>query len=68
MSRRNIPDVSTIPSGIKRGYGRRSIQVEYAVEMRAFGVKLSDWVRNEAIREECCVKEDVVTKIEKNIL
>jgi hypothetical protein len=32
------------------------------------GVKLSDRVRNEAIREECGVKEDVVTKIEKNML
>jgi hypothetical protein len=42
-----------------------------AVEMRALsmiGVKLSDMVRNEVIREECGVKEDVVTKIEKNML
>jgi hypothetical protein len=43
-----------------------------AVEMRALrsmiGVKLSDRVRNEAIREEYGVKEDVVTKIEKNML
>jgi hypothetical protein len=31
------------------------------------GVKLSDSVRNEVIREECGVKEDVVTKIEKNM-
>jgi hypothetical protein len=31
------------------------------------GVKLSDRVRNEVIREECGVKEDV-TKIEKNML
>jgi hypothetical protein len=41
-----------------------------AVEMRALSsmidVKLSDRVRNEGIREECGVKEDVVTKIEKN--
>jgi hypothetical protein len=29
---------------------------------------LSDWVRNEVIREECGVKEDVVIKIEKNML
>jgi hypothetical protein len=38
-----------------------------AVEIRALrsmiGVKLSDRVRNEVIREECGVKEDVVTKI-----
>jgi hypothetical protein len=43
-----------------------------AVEMRAFrsmiGVKLSVRVRNEVIREECGVKEDVVNKIEKNML
>jgi hypothetical protein len=43
-----------------------------AVEMRALrstiGVKLSDSVRNEVIREECGVKEDVVTKIKKNML
>jgi hypothetical protein len=32
------------------------------------GVKLSDRVRNDVIREECGVKEDVVTKIEKNML
>jgi hypothetical protein len=32
------------------------------------GVKLSDRERNEVIREECGVKEDVVTKIEKNML
>jgi hypothetical protein len=42
-----------------------------AVEMRALssmiGVKLSGRVRNEVIREECGVKEDV-TKIEKNML
>jgi hypothetical protein len=31
-------------------------------------VKLSDRVRNKGIREECGVKEDVVTKIEKNLL
>jgi hypothetical protein len=31
-------------------------------------VKLSDRVRNEVKREECDVKEDVVTKIEKNML
>jgi hypothetical protein len=31
------------------------------------GVKLSDRVRNEGIREECGVKEDVVTEIEKNV-
>jgi hypothetical protein len=41
-----------------------------AVEMRAFrsmiGVKLSD--SNDVIKEECGVKEDVVTKIEKNLL
>jgi hypothetical protein len=43
-----------------------------AVEMQALrsmiGVKLSDRVRNDVIREECGVKEDIVTKIEKNIL
>jgi hypothetical protein len=43
-----------------------------AVEMRALrsmiGVKLSGRVRNEVIREECGVKEDVVTKIEKHML
>jgi hypothetical protein len=43
-----------------------------AVEMRALrsviGVKLSDRVWNDVIREECDVKEDVVTKIEKNML
>jgi hypothetical protein len=43
-----------------------------AVEMPAIrsmiGVKLSDRVRNEVIREECGVKEDVVTKIEKNMM
>jgi hypothetical protein len=42
------------------------------VEMRALrsmiGVKLNDRVRDEAIKEECDVKEDVVTKIEKNML
>jgi hypothetical protein len=42
-----------------------------AVEMRALrsmiGVKLTDRVRNEVIREECGMKEDVVTKIEKNM-
>jgi hypothetical protein len=32
------------------------------------GVKLSDRVRNEVGREECGVKEDVVTKTEKNML
>jgi hypothetical protein len=32
------------------------------------GVKLSDRVRNDVIREECGVKEDVVTKIEINML
>jgi hypothetical protein len=32
------------------------------------GVKLSDRVRTEVTREECGVKEDVVTNIEKNIL
>jgi hypothetical protein len=32
------------------------------------GVKLSDRVRNDVIREECVVKEDIVTKIEKNML
>jgi hypothetical protein len=32
------------------------------------GVKLSDRVRNEMIREKCGVKEDAVTKIEKIIL
>jgi hypothetical protein len=31
-------------------------------------VKLSDTVRNEVIREQCGVKEDVMTKIEKNML
>jgi hypothetical protein len=31
-------------------------------------VKLSDRARNEVIREECGVKEDIVTKIEKNML
>jgi hypothetical protein len=31
------------------------------------GVKLSDRVRNEVIREECVVKEDVVTKIEEYV-
>jgi hypothetical protein len=43
-----------------------------AVEMRApgsmIGVKLSDRVRTEVLREECGVKEDLVTKIEKNTL
>jgi hypothetical protein len=43
-----------------------------AVEMRALrsmiGVKLSDRVRNEVIREECGVKEDVLTEIKKNML
>jgi hypothetical protein len=42
------------------------------VEMRALrnmiSVKLRDKVRNEVIREECDVKDDVVTKIEKNML
>jgi hypothetical protein len=42
------------------------------VEIRALrsmiGVKLSDRVRNEVIRAECGVKEDVVTKIETNML
>jgi hypothetical protein len=32
------------------------------------GVKLSDGVRNEVIREESGVKDDEVTKIEKNML
>jgi hypothetical protein len=32
------------------------------------GVNLCDRVRNEVIREECGVKEDVVIKIEKNML
>jgi hypothetical protein len=32
------------------------------------GVKLSDRVRNEVITKDCGVKEDVVTKIEKNML
>jgi hypothetical protein len=40
-----------------------------AVEMRALrstiGVKLSDRVRNEVIREEFSVKEDVVTKLRR---
>jgi hypothetical protein len=43
-----------------------------AVEMRAsrsmIGVKLSDKVRNDVIREECGVIENVVTKIAKNML
>jgi hypothetical protein len=43
-----------------------------AVEMRAvrsmIGVKLSDGVRKQVVRKECGVKEDVVTKIEKNML
>jgi hypothetical protein len=43
-----------------------------AVEMKALrsmiAVKFSDKVRNEAIREECGVKEYVVIKIEKNML
>jgi hypothetical protein len=43
-----------------------------AVEMRTLrsmvGVKLSDRVRNEVIREECGVKGDQVTKIEKDML
>jgi hypothetical protein len=42
------------------------------IHMRALrsmiGVKLSDRVRNEVIREKCGVKEDVVTKVEKNML
>jgi hypothetical protein len=42
-----------------------------AAEMRVLrymiGVKLSDMVRNEVIREECAVNEEVLTKIEKNI-
>jgi hypothetical protein len=38
-------------------------------ELRSMiGVKLSDTVRNDGIREECGVKEDIVTKIEKNML
>jgi hypothetical protein len=41
-------------------------------EMRSLrsmiGVKLSDKVKNDVIREECGVKEDVVTKIKKNML
>jgi hypothetical protein len=32
------------------------------------GVKLSDRVKNKVIKEERGVKEDVVTKIEKNML
>jgi hypothetical protein len=32
------------------------------------GVKLSNRVRNEVIREECGVKKDVVINIEKNML
>jgi hypothetical protein len=32
------------------------------------GVKLSDRVKNEVIREESGLKEDVVTKTEKNML
>jgi hypothetical protein len=32
------------------------------------GIKLSDKVRNEVIREKCGAKEDVVTKIENNML
>ena len=43
-----------------------------AVEMRALrsmsGIKLSDRVNNSIIREQCGVKEDVVTKIEKGML
>jgi hypothetical protein len=43
-----------------------------AAEMRALrsmiGVKLSDRVRNEVIRKDYGVKEDVVTKIENNML
>jgi hypothetical protein len=43
-----------------------------AVDMPALrsmiGKKLSDRVRNEVIKEECGMKEDVVTKIEKNML
>jgi hypothetical protein len=41
------------------------------VEMRALrsmiSIKLSDRIRNEVVREECGMKEDVVTKIEKNM-
>jgi hypothetical protein len=32
------------------------------------GVKLSDRVRNEVMREECGAKEDVGTKIQKKML
>jgi hypothetical protein len=32
------------------------------------GVKLSNRVRNEVIKENCGCKEDVVTEIEKNIM
>lgn len=43
-----------------------------AVEMRSLrsmcGVKLIDRVRNEIIREECGLKEDIVTRIEKGML
>ncbi|CAH0597853.1 unnamed protein product [Chrysodeixis includens] len=32
------------------------------------GLKLSDRIRNDAIRERCGVKEDIVTRIEKGML
>jgi hypothetical protein len=38
------------------------------MEESMIGVKLSDRVRNDVIRQECVVKEDEVTKIEKNML
>jgi hypothetical protein len=56
------------------GIGDTSLirDLNHVLEMRALrsmiGVKLSDRVRNEMIREECGMTEDVVTKIEKNML
>ena len=43
-----------------------------ALELRSLrsmsGITLNDRVRNEVIRECCGLKEDVVTKVEKNML
>jgi hypothetical protein len=50
-------------------WSKRHTSTINAVEMRALrSVKLSAMVRNEVIREECGVKEDVVTKVETNNL
>jgi hypothetical protein len=46
-------------------YVSRMNEVELRALRSMIGVKLSDRVRNEVIRDECGVKDDVVTKMRR---